>query len=546
MTANDPASASGRRLLFRAALLGTVLLSVIPALLVRIPPMLDYPNHYVRLWLITGGAALPPLSRMYAVDWSGASTNIAIDLVAWALGGLAPVGVIGPLVLMLAIALPPLGIALLGRRLFPTPSGSGHWWHLLCFLLAWNWVLIAGYLNFEISLGLALCGAALDAGLARHGYRALAPLRIVTGGIVLIAHPFGFVFYAALLGGLALGASFAPLRGASGLRRALVRLVLAALPVAVPFVLLVLFAPTLPGGHGGHHPGTIVWQEPSLSAHVSVLLTGIKTYRFSIDALFGLLLALPAFIALLQRRLRVHAGLLIVAITLTIVSLLMPRLIFGIAGVDTRVPCMVALAFAVAVLPDMRLSRRAIMVATVACMAVVGARSAWIGHVWLDRQPDFASLGRALSHVPAGAAVLPLEHLPSTAQIAQAPTGRFLGNNPLFWHYPTLAVMDRRAFVPTLFTAAGEQPIRVLPPWDAISIAAGQPEAIDRLGDPSAKMASYVKRWRECFDYILVVNADMPNAGGPLPASPAIVPIADEGFARLYRIVRPDTGHACR
>ena len=524
-----------------AAVLVAVLLSIAPAMLVRIPPVLDYPNHYVRLWLLTGGVDHPPLSQIYAVDWSRASTNIAMDLVAVGLAGIVPLGVIAASMLALAIALPPLGVALLGRQVF----GAFHWWHVACFVLAWNWVLLAGFVNFEISLGLALAGAALDLRLAKHGAAVLVPLRIVMGGVVLVAHAFGFLFYAALLGGLALGRAFAPLRSLDGARQAVLRAILAGLPLAIPVLLLLVLAPTLPGETGDAPPSPIVWQERSVFAYVSTLLTGLKTYRFSVDIVFGLLLAAPVLAALFLRRLRAHAGLLVTGVVLTIGAILMPRAILDSGGIETRLPCMVALTFAVAVLPDLRLPRRWATVAAAAAVLVVAGRAGWIGRIWVDRQSDIASVDRALAHVPSGAAVLPLEHLPAAADIARAPLGRFFGSRtPTYWHYPTLAIMERRAFVPHLFTIAGKQPLRVLPPWDAISVPEGPLAPVDKLGDPSTLAGPYLGRWRECFDYILVVNADMPNAGGPLPASPAIAPVADEGFARLYRIDRPGAGPA--
>src|SRR5262245_21106837 len=62
----------------------------IPVLLVAIPPLLDYPNHLVRLWLIAGGAKIAPLSEMYAVSWASAHTNVGIDHVGALLGRLVP------------------------------------------------------------------------------------------------------------------------------------------------------------------------------------------------------------------------------------------------------------------------------------------------------------------------------------------------------------------------------------------------------------------------------------------------------------------------
>lgn len=533
---------AGRSRAAMAALLLAVLFSALPTLLVRIPPTLDYPNHYVRLWLLAGGIAQPAVAGMYAIDWSGASTNIVIDLIAAGLRGIAPMEVIGPLVLTLAIVLPPLGVALLGRRLF----GALTWWHVLTFVLAWNWVLLAGFLSFEISLGLALIAAALDARWAARGAGALVPLRLIAGAFVLIAHPFGLLFYAALIGGLALGPRLAPLLTVRGVAAAVLRAALACVPIAVVVVLLVLFAPALPGRHTQGHAAPILWQEPSVFAYVSMLLTPIKTYSVRVDAMFGLIFAAPILVALAKRRLRIHWGLLIVTVLLFLGALVMPRKILGTGGIDTRLPCMFVLSLAAAVLPDFRLSRRGAALAVGLALAIVGVRCLWIGNIWVARQADFASLERALRHVPPGAAILPLEQLPSPADIDRAPLGRFVGRtSPVFWHYPTLAIMDRGAFVPNLFTAAGKQPIRVLPPWIRIAVAEGAPETVDALANPKLLATHpYLGRWRDCFDYILVVNADMANAAGPMPRSPAILLAADEGFARLYRIDR--AGRTCR
>jgi hypothetical protein len=50
--------------------------------------------------------------------------------------------------------------------------------------------------------------------------------------------------------------------------------------------------------------------------------------------------------------------------------------------------------------------------------------------------------------------------------------------------------------------------------------------------------AAPVRLWHERFDYVLVLNADLPDASGPLPPVPGLEPVADEGFARLYRVHR--------
>ena len=61
-----------RSLWLVAALVVACALLLLPVALVPVPPLVDYPNHLACLWLIAGGAARPPASHFYAVDWSQA------------------------------------------------------------------------------------------------------------------------------------------------------------------------------------------------------------------------------------------------------------------------------------------------------------------------------------------------------------------------------------------------------------------------------------------------------------------------------------------
>lgn len=147
-----------------AALLLLLGALIIPVAAVRMPPLIDYPNHVSRLWLLGGGAAMPPMPSFYAVEWAGL-TNVGIDLLAVPLTRLFSAETIGAFYLALGLVLAPLGTAMLNRRL----HGPLNWWALAFPLLAWNGALLAGFLNFVIGLGVALIAAALDDSLARRG-----------------------------------------------------------------------------------------------------------------------------------------------------------------------------------------------------------------------------------------------------------------------------------------------------------------------------------------------------------------------------------------
>ena len=174
-------------------------------------------------------------------------------------------------------------------------------------------------------------------------------------------------------------------------------------------------------------------------------------------------------------------------------------------------------------------------------------RTAWITEIWRARQADVDAVKRAVAHVPAGAAVLPAEH--TAVYGTPAPRGRyfFWATLPSYTHYPALAVLWRRAFVPTLFTAPGKQPLKVQAPWRDISALEGVPAPVDALASFDASPGAiyffgFVAHWRERFDYVLVVNADLPHGRVMTQPLPELELVADEGFARLYRVLQTNGG----
>ncbi|TWF58256.1 hypothetical protein [Neorhizobium alkalisoli] len=507
------------------------LISLIPVLSVRFPPMTDYANHYVRLWLLTGGINRPHMADFYQIDWNVAWTNIAIDLMAFVLGKVAGIGIIGPLMLGLALLLPSLGVALLNRKLF----GGFHWWQVLCFVLAWNSVFLFGFLSFSISLGLALIFAYADEHLKSRNPALVFGVRAVLSAILLVAHPFGLLFYTALLAALAFGPSIAPLRQRKMFFAAVLRVLVAVAPVFLPLVIFLLFGPSLPGQKNVSLFESMYWDNPSLIRSFMMLLTYFRTYDIRIDMIYLLLLLVVVRETIRRNLMRLHWGLILASIVLGLLSLVMPTQVFDTGGIDVRLPCMMALAAAAGLRPDVRGRLQLIILPVV--FLVVASRTAFIEYVWLQRSADVASVERVLDHVEPGAAILPAQTSLDTAEFQKMPVGRSVGGMfPSFLHYPALASLERDAFMPYLFTAAGKQPLRVREPWRAISVPEGAPVPSRLLDMDVADYLPYMADWKNRFDYILLLNADMESSSYPMPTFDTVHIVADEGFARLYRI----------
>lgn len=529
---NTASRVSDRRI--AALIVLAALISLMPILSVRFPPMTDYANHYVRLWLLAGGIDRPIMARFYEIDWNVAWTNIAIDILAFALGKIATMDFIAPFILGLALLLPPIGVTLLNRRLF----GGFHWWQLLCFVLAWNAVFLFGFLSFSISLGLALIFAYADECLKHRGAAVSIALRVACAAILLTAHPFGLLFYTILLAALAFGPSASPFRQGKAFATAIGRVILAVAPVFLPLATFLLFGPSLPGQKNVPLLDSLYWHELSIMRSINVLLTYFRTYDIRIDMVYLMLFIVLVRETARHKLITVHWGLVLAAIVTGLLSMLMPSQAFDTCGMDVRLPCMMTLAAVAGLRPEIK--GRLQSLALPAVFLLIVCRTAFVEYVWLQRNADVAAVERVLEHVEPGGAILPVQPRLTPEKIGSMPVGRLVGGKfPSFIHYPAIASFERDAFMPYLFTAAGKQPLRVKEPWSEIAVPEGTPVLTEELTEPAPYYAPYMADWKNRFDYILLVNADISAPDNTMPAFDTVHLVADEGFARLYRIGHP-------
>lgn len=519
------------------------LVLLVPVLIAPVPPITDYPNHLARMWLLSSDDAVASVSQFYRIRFDTA-TNIAVDLIALSVGRLADWQIAGRVAIALAVVLPPLGGALLWRSLF----GRWHWWMLSFGLLAWGQSLLSAFLNFQIGIGLALLFAAVDPAIERRHWAVTLAIRSVLSVALLLAHPFGLLFYGVLLGGRVVGRHIT-LGDPAYWRDVATRLLLAAASLLLVALVFYLAVPSLPGTQEHSGLGTLAHEfrfgftqdAESPGRKVFKLFVAVSGYSNKVDLVTVLIMALPLGIAVLLRRLAVHAGILLVACLLLVCFVVFPDYLLGAYWVDTRFSVMLPFALAASLRPDLPIWP-ARLCATLVLLAFLG-RTALVGALWRDQQTDVAAVHDALEALPRGATVLPVEQRP--ADRSKAPPGRYtaVGENS-YRHLAALALPWRSAFVPIIFAARGKQPIEVLPPWNEIDEPNGGQLADVHGLDPvvheeyGLKYAPYAAQWRR-FGYVLVLSADMPDRFGPFVPPPGLTLVRDSGFARLYRVTPP-------
>ncbi|HBK07677.1 MAG TPA: hypothetical protein DDZ81_17795 [Acetobacteraceae bacterium] len=485
---------------------------VAPLFVVDVPPLLDYPNHLGRIFVL---ASLPQdgvLARFYAPHWS-VIPNLALDIVGPPLIHLLPVHVAGRLLIAASVLLPVLGTVAYHSAL------GGRWWSFGVGLIAYNNCQLYGFLNFEISIGLALLLAAswLRWRETRPAWAIVAAL--IGAPVLFTCHIMGLIFFAALIGSTELFRLYRALpasRVENILRAAAERGAILALVLFVPVMLYALSA--LEQLHGDALFGT--------ADKVGHFLAVFVNYSLPLDlTTAAMAIWLPVLCLLLRRgTIPGPAGIAMALLTVTYVAA--PYSWKGTSGLDMRFAVMMAFMLFAGFLPGglPNWSRFAIAIALGAAFT---ARMALLTTVWATHATDLADLRTVLAPVQPGQTVYVTmaglqEVLPYWRD---NPGWRRLSNGVRTdTHLGALVLIEHRAFWQGEFDFPSQQPIVTLEPFNTLARRAAMPH--ERGEALAADLCG--------FDYVLLTEADA------LPRLPTdrFRLLDQAGFAALYAVTK--------
>ncbi|MDR3533889.1 MAG: hypothetical protein P4L90_25410, partial [Rhodopila sp.] len=361
---------------------------LVPLLVVDVPPLRDYPNHLARAFVLARLPHDPMLARFYPPHWA-VIPNLALDVVVPPMIRLLPVHVVGRLLIAVAVLLPVLGTVAYNAAL--VPHGRGRWWSLGAGLAAYNNCLLYGFLNFAISLGLALLLAAAWVRW-REDHPARAILTAIVGAPVLFAcHLMGLGFFAVLIG----GAELFRLYRLPAFRALLRRGAVLALVFAAPVILYAISALQQLGGDAEFlPPGEKLLQ----------LVTTFVNYNWPLDVTTAAVaIGLPALCVLIRRgRVPGLAGFPMVL--LLIAFLAAPYAWKGTYLLDTRFAIMLGFMLFAGFVPGRwpPWFRRASVAVLVLLLA---ARMTLLTTAWAVHRGDIEDLRAVLAPVQPGQAV---------------------------------------------------------------------------------------------------------------------------------------------
>lgn len=193
---------------------------LLPLTLTPVLPFIDFYAHVARYYVLAHIDGDPGLQAHYDAAWK-LLPNLGLDVLGVGLMHLAPPLLVAKLVAALTMAAPFAGVLALARVL------HGHVPPTTVFLagiLVFSHILVWGFANFLLGLGMMLGGLALWIGLADRPGRQLA-LSAAFGLALIFVHGLSFALWGLMLGTVELMHAHAAgeLRGGPGLARRLGR-----------------------------------------------------------------------------------------------------------------------------------------------------------------------------------------------------------------------------------------------------------------------------------------------------------------------------------
>jgi len=373
------------------------LAATVPLWRPTIPPLVDLPGHMGRYRVQLAIDSQPWLARWFDFHWQLIG-NLGIDLLVVPLAPVFGLELAVKLIVMTIPALTVTGLLWIAREVHGRIPATA----LFALPLAYSYPFQFGFVNFALSVALALNLFALWLRMARLGHLRLRAVIFVPISCALwVVHTFGW----GVLGVLAFSAEMIRQHDLRRDRRSghwlesWFRAALGVLPLTPPMLMMVLWR------SGDHVTGqTADWFN--WRAKINWVSMALRDRWMAWDFASVTVLFLILFKGVRDERIQYSRNLALSALFLLAVFILLPRIVFGSAYADMRLaPFLLAIAL-IALRPKPGLSIRGAATLAALGLAFVGVRLAgttWSYWLYANRYDRVLT---ALDHVPPGARVV--------------------------------------------------------------------------------------------------------------------------------------------
>lgn len=475
---------------------------VLPVWIVRYPPIVDYPNHLARYFVLAHlhDPSLR-LSQFYFSRWQ-ASPYVAVDILAQALQYLFPINIAGRLILSIALIALPLASYGFLRQL----GNGSHYLAPWVLVVAYGPVFLTGLVNEMLSLALLLCLLTI---FLKYLHDLSLKLWLYLSGLatlIFFTHLLSFV-----LAGIALLAYSLSTRQSR-------RVVLASMLPFVPGALVYLQAYVRGGSYWLKEANPRYHYHISLTEKLRLFPSPLRGYRHHDTALIvaGLLISLTVAI-FRNRRFRLRYEWLALVAAIGLVYFLAPT---NFHHLEIRIlPLLFILGLAAA-----DLGSRARALGAIA-LVVFLVRSMDVDRYFLARQAELQDWHSSFAAIPPYSRVFPI--------VPEDEGELFRRDYIHFWAY---GVIERSWFSPNLFHSVGIHPLALYAPADDIARLTWPKYPFLNQGPPIRD-----PDWPEIqrrFDYVWLF--DVPRLAGPISGWGEC--IYSRGPIKVFRMRRARVG----
>lgn len=467
--------------------LTAVSIALLPLFSVDILPLVDYPVHIVRQFILIHYEDMPALQAGYAIDW-GIKPNLAMDAIIPTLSRWMSVLVAGRFYTSLVF------LMLIGATCYLAKAlhGKVGWPPLLSLLFLYNINFFEGYLNCLTSTALMMFTLAvwIQSDNWQTYYRILIIATLTT--LIFFSHLFPLAILVIAISAYEAGRSD---RKATKFFRQLIILGMAFIPVCIlwmlkrpgPEISNFDFGPLMVRLH--------MWFGPALMLITSDML--ILTVMFAGLFLAYISIKRNIFIPLMRSPLLV----------LFLLSFFIPQAILGGSAAHLRLPVIITFLAIASISPEV-LNPHRVKIFALILITILSVRSYDVLLNWREINADFSELRAAAHVISPGARIMTFDEISKPI------------NKLVYSHVTDLTVLDRCVFVPHLAKIPDQQPIVAAKSTEHIDGGLALPVNRIQLDQGTSAKDSetlknqkypgwirpYFANWPEHFDYVFHVH----------------------------------------
>jgi hypothetical protein len=482
----------------QAGLIASIgILLLLPVWIVRYPPLVDYPNHLARYYIL--GHLQDPnlhLSQFYASHWQ-ASPYVAVDVLAVFLLKLLPIDIAGRLILSISLLGLPLSSYVFLRQICYESRYLAAW----ALVISYGPVFLFGFVNVALSAALCFWLLALFLKyLTKPGWKHWLGL-LILAILLYFTHLVGFVICAMIVFTYCV------------LTRQTVRRLFTATSIFVPGAVVYLLAFLRGRSYWLKEVNPAYRYEVEIVDKIAFLPNPFRGYSRTSTALVLIALISCLILAVWRNRdFRLNHPWLRVTIAMFVVYVLSPA---NFHFMEMRILFFLfILSLSVA-----KVGPRARVLGAIGLLVFV-VRSFEVDRTFISRQDELEGWHRSFETIPPYSRILPMVPKPEREL--------FHCDYMHFWAY---GVIERGWFSPNLFHSTGIHPLALYSPADDIA-------RLTWFKDPYVKRPAPVFEpdWPEIqrrFEYLWVF--DLPQFSAPIGRFGQLV--YSEGPVKVFRVL---------